>query len=219
MSEKKLNSNKKSAPKAKSVKSKANSKKDYASIANANDNACETLATYSVGKINEVEKSLGLSKKKKGGAPKGNKYALGHGFGRPKEIDYEQEGRWLLEWIDETADEDATHFVHYCAQRGISLDAFYSWPSQSEIFSQAYVLAKTKIYANQMKFTQNNKHNFGVWSRYAFMYDPALHEAEKAKKQFEADLAKKVEDNKIESQLEQFNAIMERKYKEKKADE
>lgn len=205
----------KDSDKTKTAKRKTKgSNKDY--VVKKNSNSTDDIgdSTNDVESESLIAKSSSALTKKKSATPsKKSTYGLGQTFGRPREVDYEKEAELLLDWVYNTPAQDCTHFVYYARHRRIVLDCLYQWPSQNAYFSQAYEIAKSMIYANQMQMTEKNKANAMVWNRYAFMYDPHLHAGEQAKKKFEADLAKTVDDNKVVSQLEKFNDHMDAKYK------
>lgn len=70
--------------------------------------------------------------------PKGNKRAVGHGFGRPKIYDdafIEHEAEEFIEWM---SDAENIWFEDFAIERGYSPKRFYEWAKTNPVFSEAF---------------------------------------------------------------------------------
>lgn len=75
-------------------------------------------------------------------APKGNKRALGHGFGRPKVYDdtfIEREADAFLEWIQNPIN---IWMEDFALERGYSPQRFYEFAKTSPVFSEVLEYVK-----------------------------------------------------------------------------
>jgi hypothetical protein len=71
-------------------------------------------------------------------APKGNKFALGHHFGRPKEYTkefIENEAKKFYEWMQK---EDSIWYEQFCVERGYCADYIARWAEENEDFRRVY---------------------------------------------------------------------------------
>lgn len=130
-----------------------------------------------------------LPKKSKGGAPKGNKNALGNS-GRPKELDPIEEAKALLEWLKKPT---STILLEFNTSRGYCRDRFHIWEKECVEFRDAYKLAKQTIAFRREQFLHSGNFNQAAWARYQSMYDKDLHEHERAEKAYEIELKTKAE--------------------------
>lgn len=77
-------------------------------------------------------------------APKGNQYAKGHGFGRPKiwtDDAIENEASELMKWADSDQNLWIKDFAHL---RGYSPQRYAEWRKSNKVFSDAFEYAKDK---------------------------------------------------------------------------
>ncbi len=75
-------------------------------------------------------------------APKGNKFALGHGCGRPQIYDdafLEKEASIFLEWMQVS---DNVWFEDFAFERGYSPTYFYEWAKRNRVFSEAFEIVQ-----------------------------------------------------------------------------
>jgi hypothetical protein len=106
-------------------------------------------------------------------APKGNKFAKGHGEGCPQKYTdkwIEQEAEALLQWMKK---EDSVYFKSFAVERGYSPQRLTEFAKSNKVFSEALELAKSwqecrlvnyslwnKINSNITKFCLANCHGF-----------------------------------------------------------
>ena len=111
-------------------------------------------------------------------APKGNKYAVGHGEGRPRERDLKEEARIFREWADE---EDSLVLRLFAAIRGYTDQSkLHEYASMDDDFRQAFNYARVKIGARRESLLMQGKGHSAPFMRYAALYDKELkaHETE-----------------------------------------
>lgn len=119
--------------------------------------------------------------------PKGNKRALGHGFGRPKTYDPEAEAEALLEWLEQPG---SVILMKFAVDRGYSYQRCFDWCESSPVFKDAYDYAKQTIAIRRESLAMAGKIKEGVYHRHQGMYDKYLAAYERAEKEFDASLKK-----------------------------
>ncbi len=135
-------------------------------------------------------------------APKGSKYALGHGHGRPCGFDIEEEAEELLKW---SKTEDALILRYFAALRGYSDQTMYRWCESNDNFRGAYEYAKNIIGCRRERMYLDQLSE-SAFKRYATYYDKdlQLHEIE------ETRAKAKLADNSEDLTPEQINKVIEK---------
>lgn len=102
-------------------------------------------------------------------------------------IDIETEA--LYEWMQS----DLAHkLLDFCNSRNLLLDDLQYFESICPIFSRTLKMAKQKIAANREEMVNKEQINYGVYNRYAALYDPLLFHHERAEKAYEAELKRQI---------------------------
>lgn len=93
--------------------------------------------------------------KKKAGAPKGNKFAVGNNGGRPPRYTpefIEKEAEALLKWCKK---EDSYYITGFSLERGYSRENLAIWAKKNGEFARAYRIAKEtqeyRLFQNSLK--------------------------------------------------------------------
>jgi hypothetical protein len=150
--------------------------------------------------------------KNKGGAPLGNKNALGcTTSGRPSHFDKSVEAEELIKWANT---EKALVLRMFAPIRGYSFDTMTRWAEEDLEFRQAYIRAKDIVGARR-ELVLIEKGCPSPFQRYATWYDTHLHSFERDEKTFDSKL-KSYEEAKIPPNdllVEKENKIMELKAK------
>lgn len=109
--------------------------------------------------------------------PKGNKYAVGHGCGRPPRFDLEEEAKAFIEWADKS---DSLVLRKFAAIRGyFSQSKLHEYAEQSEDFRKAYNYARMIVGSRREELLMKGKGNPAPFNRYAALYDLELKAHEK----------------------------------------
>ena len=119
--------------------------------------------------------------------PKGNKYALGHGYGRPKVWDPKMEAVALLEWLEQPS---SVILMKFAVDRGYSYQRCFDWCESCPDFKEAYTIAKETIAIRRESLAMVGKIKEGVYNRHQGMYDRYLHAFERSEKEYDASLKK-----------------------------
>ena len=104
-------------------------------------------------------------------APKGNKYAKGHGCGRPKKWIPEEEAELLLEWVK---DEDNWILRGFAAYRGYAQQTMWKLAEDNEVFNDALNIAKNIISIRRETMCNFKELDTTLYHRYASIYDYKL---------------------------------------------
>jgi len=110
--------------------------------------------------------------------PKGNQYALGHHFGRPRKYDLEEEARLLIEWSE---NEDSLVLREWAAiRRYATPEKMHEYAAMSNDYREAFNIARLNIGARREKMLMQGKGHSAPFMRYAALYDKELkaHETE-----------------------------------------
>ena len=107
---------------------------------------------------------------------------------------------WTDELIDAETDalfdwmqcDNAHKLLDFCNARELLLDDLQYFESISPRFSRTLKMAKQKIAANREEMVNKEQINYGVYNRYAALYDPLLFHHERAEKAYEAELKKQI---------------------------
>jgi hypothetical protein len=150
------------------------------------------------------------------GAPKGNKYAEGHGCGRPKQYSnefIEEQGRKLLEWAHT---EEAIVLRLFAPLNGYPASYLWRWADENEVFCNYFEQAKDIIGVRREMISISNKSDM-MLKRYATLHDKRLHDHERDDLRFESSL--KVDENKTTTDVQEFNfrSLMEQLSESRKA--
>lgn len=116
-------------------------------------------------------------------APKGNKYALGHGIGRPNEHDVHQIAVDLVVW---SRKEDSINLCGFCAENEIPPSLFSRWEKESDVFAKAFRIAKVAIGARRERKVSEGTLHSKCYDLNASVYDHFLRQEKRDQMEFEA---------------------------------
>lgn len=105
--------------------------------------------------------------------------------GRPPVYDLVKEANDLLEW---SLREDATNILQFSNPKPYDVTELYEWAGRDYDFNRALCKARQRIAANREKAASAGTLIRSGYERYAAVYDPILHKAEREEKTFEAEL-------------------------------
>lgn len=110
-------------------------------------------------------------------APKGHLYSSGHGKGRPRILNLDEEAKALEEWA---AKEDTLILRSFVALRNYcDQSKMHEYAKANENFRQAFNKARILIGVRREELALKNKVSFQVFNRYAALYDHELRDHEK----------------------------------------
>lgn len=116
-------------------------------------------------------------------APKGNDYGVGHG--RPREYDRDEEARALIEYANK---DDSIILRKAFLSRGYTQEKALTWCQDTPSFREAYEYASQLIGARREELAALGQFQFGVFSKYAYIYDKQLDKAECDRLAYESKL-------------------------------
>lgn len=133
------------------------------------------------------------AKKNKGGAPKGNKNALGSTTnGRPPKYDLEKEAADLLEWAKKPS---STAIYQFTRDKDYLADELDEFADRSVVFALSYKKAKEIVGQNREEYCNAGLMRDRVWERSAPLYHSKLHRFERAEKEFDAQIKSKIDES------------------------
>ncbi len=119
-------------------------------------------------------------------APKGHLYSSGHGKGRPRILDLDEEAKALEEWANR---DDTLILRSFVALRNYTDQSkMHEYARANENFRQAFNKARILIGARREELALKNKASFQVFNRYASLYDYELRDHEKEMKNSETGM-------------------------------
>ena len=101
----------------------------------------------------------------------------------------DKETQALFEWQQL---DTSYKLLDFCNSRELILDDMQYFESICPRFSRTLKMAKQKIAANREEMVNKEQLNYGVYNRYAALYDPLLNHYERAEKAYEAELKKQI---------------------------
>lgn len=121
--------------------------------------------------------------------PKGHKFSVGHGHGRPREHDRDQIALDLIEWAKK---DDSINLNAFCCSRDHPLapSMITNWARECDNFKRAYEFAKTFLGVRREKLLNNGRLHVKAYDLNACTYDYFLAEEKREQKKFEASLEK-----------------------------
>ncbi len=129
-------------------------------------------------------------RKGKGGAPKGNKNALGNEGGRPIEHDYSKLAKDIVEWAKKP---DSFNLIGFASSIGVLREQLYDFAAASVEFSHALIQTRQLIIINRERMVSSGQLHQSVYNRYASLHDKELLKHERAEKAYEIELKAKNE--------------------------
>lgn len=122
-------------------------------------------------------------------APLGNKFAQGHGCGRPLKYDLVQEAKDLEEWSKLPTSMSLYEFTDSKPYPSGHLSDFCK---HNEIFKEAFIKAKERLAIHREQSCNAGKMNSGVWQRTVRVYDTLLRQEEEDTKDADMERRKKI---------------------------
>ncbi len=119
-----------------------------------------------------------------GGAPKGNKFAVGNS-GQPRQYDLAAEAADLLKWSER---DDAVELLDWVNPKEFVYSTVWKWSQADEVFGKAFNKAKERIASRITKKAYSGEFYFGVYNRHIKSYDTKLHMFERQEAEYEAKL-------------------------------
>ena len=113
--------------------------------------------------------------------------------GRPEEYNKEEYAQKLLKWAYKP---DSTNFCQFCAEEFIPATYITRWKNHSEVFCQAYDIARLMLGAKRESNLNKNDLHVKAYDLNAKVYDPFLNEQFMKEKQIDAELKKENPDEK-----------------------
>lgn len=126
--------------------------------------------------------------------------------GRPRKYDYEKEAKDLLEW---SLKEDSYNILAFVNPKEYTFNTMLRFIEGSEAFAEAFQKAYQRCAQRREKMLNQKKLNYGIWERYADLYDPSLALHEELKETRKAKLRAQEQEQIDENYLKKFDAHME----------